>query len=251
MFRGSKKHVLDWTSRPTFPIEFMQLLRPLNLRLDADAYWMPRGYAFPHEARLDTFGPRVFPNHPAWPQLAAWWLPPGMRGNTPNWDIALRGEIEGQAGLVLVEAKANEEELSAEDSKSGSAGRSAQSVKNDEHIRNAIEQAKTALQKTMPGISISCATHYQLSNRVAFAWKLATLGIPTVVLYLGFTGDEGIADAGRPFVDEADWLCVFNDKCRKVWSGTMTSPILTDKAPFWLIARSRQAIESSPPSKAL
>jgi len=250
MFRGSKKHVLDWTSRPTFLVEFMQLLRPLDLRLDVNSYWMPRGYAFPQEARLETFGPRVFPTHAAWPLLTSWWLPSGSRGNTPNWDIALRGEIEGQQGLVLVEAKANEEELSKED-KCGGSGGSALSLENSKHIRGAIEEARRALDGIVPEISISCDNHYQLSNRIAFASKLANLGIPTAVVYLGFTGDEGIANAGRPFIDDADWLRVFRDKCLKVCPAPMHSPIQTDKAPFWIVARSREVLESSPSPKAL
>jgi len=228
----------------------MQLLRPLDLRLDADSYWMPRGYTFPQEARLETFGPRVFPAHAAWPLLATWWLPQPKRGNTPNWDIALRGEIEGQQGLVLVEAKANEEELSKVD-KGGESGGSARSLENNAHIRGAIEEARMALNSIIPGISISCDNHYQLSNRIAFAWKLASLGIPTAVVYLGFTGDEGIAEAGRPFIDHADWLRVFRDKCLKVCPAPMHSPIQTDKAPFWIVARSREVLESSPSPRAL
>ena len=44
---------------------------------------------------------------------------------------------------------------------------------------------------------------------LAFTWKLTSLGIPTVVVYLGFLGDSGIANAGEPFSDEAH--CVFAD----------------------------------------
>jgi hypothetical protein len=36
--------------------------------------------------------------------------------------------------------------------------------------------------------------HYRFANRLAFAWKTASEGMPTILLYLGFTGDDGISD---------------------------------------------------------
>ena len=40
---------------------------------------------------------------------------------------------------------------------------------------------------------------------MASAWKLARCGLPTALLYLGFTGDEGIRAAGEPFSDNDHW----------------------------------------------
>jgi len=55
-----------------------------------------------------------------------------------------------------------------------------------------------------PDVRLDRDSHHQLANRLAFTWKLATLGIPVVLLY--FTGrDEGIADAGEPILDDAYW----------------------------------------------
>lgn len=48
------------------------------------------GYAYPEEARLDRFGPKVPPSA-AWATLFAWWLK--HPGNTPNWDIALSCDV--------------------------------------------------------------------------------------------------------------------------------------------------------------
>lgn len=154
-------------------------------------------------------------------------------------------------GLVLIEAKANEEELTRPDPKRSSAKGTTRSVQNDERIRAAIEEARQALETRVPGISISCDNHYQLSNRIAFAWKLASLGLPVALVYLGFTGDDGIAAAGRPFADQEDWLRVFNEKCLKVWPEPMISPIQTANAPFWIVTRSRPVLEASPPPAAL
>ena len=49
-------------------------------------------------------------------QLKTWWLavPGGGKwARTPNWDIAATCKIRGEPGLLLVEAKAHEKELSA------------------------------------------------------------------------------------------------------------------------------------------
>jgi hypothetical protein len=67
----------------------MELMRPLEVRVDAHSYWMPRGYAFPDEARLETFGPRVFPNHAAWEALTSWWLKHPKGAITPKWVFCL------------------------------------------------------------------------------------------------------------------------------------------------------------------
>ena len=111
-FRGSRKHVLDWTSRPEFLVELLQLVAPVEVRILATSLWMPRGYDSIEEARLETFGRRALPNESAWTALRTWWLAHEEGANTPNWDIALSCEIEGRSGLVLVEAKAHVPELS-------------------------------------------------------------------------------------------------------------------------------------------
>jgi len=79
---------------------------------------MPRGYSNPREARLESFGPRLLPESPAWLALRDWRLVHKAGANTPNWDIAAGCEIEGRAGIVLVEAKANWPELGVGGSRS-------------------------------------------------------------------------------------------------------------------------------------
>ncbi|MCZ2112928.1 MAG: hypothetical protein LC131_03705, partial [Anaerolineae bacterium] len=45
--------------------------------------------------------------------------------------------------------------------------------------------------------------HYQLSNRIAWAWKMAACGVHVVLMYLGFTGNTYFAaDFLR---DDAHW----------------------------------------------
>ena len=104
--------MLDWTDTPDFSVELLQLVAPVDCRLSARSRWMPRGYRSPDEARLETFGPAVWPETEAWSVLRKWWLAHERGANTPNWDIAASCEIDGSPGLILVEAKANVPELS-------------------------------------------------------------------------------------------------------------------------------------------
>jgi hypothetical protein len=208
---------------------------------------MPRGYADPEEARLERFGPLVMPDRPIWGHLEDWWLAHKRGANTPNWDIALACEIEGRAGLVLVEAKANWPEL-------GTAGKrpanpaSPRSVENHERIGAAIDEACLGWRLIDPRVGISRDSHYQLANRLAFTWKLGTFGVPTVLVYLGFTGDEGIRDAGEPFPDAADWRQAFSEYTHDVVSlDLFEARHDLGEAPVWLALRTREALESSRP----
>ena len=147
-------------------------------------------HASPAEARLETFGPRALPEYAIWEGLQSWWLAHRVGANTPNWDLAATATIEGRKGLILAEAKANVPEL-GEAGKSLGDKASERSSENHARIGQAIAEAQTALSSVLEGVNISRGSHYQLANRVAFMWKLASLGIPTVLVYLGFTGDEG------------------------------------------------------------
>jgi hypothetical protein len=244
MDRGSRKHVLDWTSRPEFCVDLLQLISPVEARITARSRWMPRGYDARQEARLETFGPLVMPDFD-WAGFRKWWLVHERGANTPNWDIALSCEIEERPGLILVEAKANIPELSAQ-GKLSQPDASAASLANRERISAAITEACTALQKISAGTSISDRSHYQLSNRVAFAWKLASAGIPTVLVYLGFLADAGIADAGAPFVDDAHWKAAFADYAYAVVPQDLfETRIACGAAPAWFLVRSRPVLEQS------
>ena len=143
-------------------------------------------------------------------QLRTWWLVAG--GNTPNWDIASTCNIRGQPGLLLVEAKAHEKELKEQD-KSGSSN-----PENREQIGRAIAEANREFQSvTGKQWCLSLDHHYQLSNRFAWSWKLASLGIPVVLLYLGFLNAQDMAnDDGQLFRSEAEWTRVLKDHSRCV-----------------------------------
>ena len=57
----------------------------------------------------------------------------------------------------------------------------------------------------LPGWHLSRDTHYQLTNRFAWAWTIAMLGVPVVLIYLGFLQANDMRDEGAPFVSAADW----------------------------------------------
>lgn len=128
-----------------------------------------------------------------------WWVPDKYKN--PTWDLLATCAIKGRRGLLLVEAKAHEGELHFE-GKELEENASEQSLKNHERIRQCIEQANEALNVKCEGFDISIDKCYQLSNRVASAWKLAECGLPVVLLYLGFVDDRHFSDH---FVDHKHW----------------------------------------------
>jgi hypothetical protein len=237
MPRGSREHVLEWTSRPTFVTELLALALPVDCRVTAHSIWRPTGSESPQEARLETFGPEALGADYDWTRMKRWWKPGG--GNTPNWDIALSCHIEGEKGLILVEAKANVPEL-GESGKLAGKDPSELSRQNHDRIGEAIDEARGALALVVPGIGISRDKHYQLSNRIAFAWKLASMGIPTVLIYLGFIGDAAIANAGEPFGSEAHWDGTFRDHFEAVCPAkVLERRVIVGRSSFWILSRCR------------
>ena len=147
-------------------------------------------------------------------QLQAWWLAVPRGANAPNWDIASTCKIRGEPGLLLVEAKAHSNELDP-DGKSLGLDASRNSIKNHEQIDLAIAEAAAQFQLvTGKPWDISRDHHYQLSNRFAWSWKLASLGRPVVLLYLGFLNSHDMVDRGPVFRSEAEWTRTLKDHCR-------------------------------------
>ena len=165
-------------------------------------------------------------------ELLTWWLVARRGANTPNWDIVSSCTIKGKPGLLLVEAKAHAEELSE-------AGKSLPKTqngwKNHDQIGLAIAEATAGLQvSTESPWNLSRDHHYQLSNRFAWAWKLATLKIPVVLLYLGFLNAQDMAGGGL-FRSDGDWENVVKDygkgivdnTCWGEWLDISGTPLLS------------------------
>ena len=158
---------------------------------------MPEGFDRTDEADLLT-AERLLPTEVRL-ALRQWWLAVSS-GNTrtPKWDIASTCQVDGQSGLLLVEAKAHTLELDRAGKKPGNA-------QNDEHIRAAIAEANEELGGQDQDWHLTADNHYQLCNRFAWAWKVASLGVPVVLVYLGFLTANEMSDRGRPFADALDW----------------------------------------------
>ena len=182
-----------------------------DVTVSPTVHWMPYGKpilttagqwdtAPADEARLDCDD--GFISSELQRQLRDWWLARNGRANTPNWDLASTCHIDGKKGLLLVEAKAHAAELSP-DGKPPPEPNSANSKANHRRIGEAIQQANAGLRRATGGSwNLSRDHHYQLSNRFAWTWKLAMLGVPTVLVYLGFLKAEEMSGWFRT---KGDW----------------------------------------------
>ena len=209
--RGARKHILCLVESSDFTTRLSQILKPTGAIIQPNDEWMPKGFSKPDEARMEKFGSEAFPDEvfpkKDWQALHSWWLIHKRWANTPNWDLASTCTINGRKGLVLVEAKAHTNELKTE-GKILPCGASIRSRENHDRIWEAICEASQALAKEIPGVNILRDTHYQLANRVAFSWKIASMGIPVVLVYLGFIGDKDMANVGEPLRNDKHWQCV-------------------------------------------
>ena len=173
-----------------------------EVEVSADDRWQPQGTHKVREAELDKLrkGDVDLLTDEIRGQLQEWWLIEGRgRSRTPSWDIASTCTVSGRKGLLLVEAKAHSDELSEGD-------RCAAGPTNRKRIVSALGEANAGLQEATGGPWRLSAEHrYQLANRFAWSWKLATLGVPVVLVYLGFLNAVEMTDKGTPFVSHGDW----------------------------------------------
>lgn len=193
--KGSKPrcHLLTHGDRNVIAEDMTKLIEPFGIISGTDQ-WMPQGFDDAEEAQLHN-APSLLPKNDIRNLLASWWLAkPKSSVATPNWDIASTCSIDGNKGLLLVEAKAHHRELKADDR--------CLSNMNKECIEDAISEANSALNAISTGWDLSPDSHYQLCNRFALAWKLATLGIPIILVYLGFLNAN---EMGDPFATHDDW----------------------------------------------
>lgn len=145
-----------------------------------------------------------------------------------------------------MEAKAHCSELSPQ-GKRLKPDSSDRSKENHRRIGQAIDEACAGWQLIDKGVHISMDEYYQLANRLAFTWKLAALGVPVILVYLGFTGDTGIRGVGKPFSDETHWKEAF----KKYVSSRVPMELFDRRlnittVPVWLLCRSLPVIEVSP-----
>jgi hypothetical protein len=154
---------------------------------------MPEGFSKPAEAKLleKTIG--FLKDDSQREGIAKWWLAVRENANSPNWDLVSTCTIGKKPGLLLVEAKAHEGELNPLDKCVS------RNPKNLQTIDFAINEASAAMGK---GWGLRADSHYQMSNRFAWAWKIASLGTPVILVYLGFLNAH---EMSKPFLSHGSW----------------------------------------------
>jgi hypothetical protein len=184
--------------------------------------------------------------------LQEWWIVHRRGSKFPTWDlVASATSPYGKPALILVEAKAHAAELKPDGKGKAVRDTEEQQQRTDENharIAAAIREASQALASNLRGVTLTADANYQFANRVAFSWKLASLGIPVVLIYLGFIGDDQIATKGTLMADE-DWRRAFVDHTALHFPGAhLEKPIATEGgAPFWVVLRTLRVKRSSPP----
>ena len=231
---GSRLRCLMLTTLPRRSVAaaLQSLVDPLGEVNPDRHHWTPMGLLNSEEAKLGECPNFLTPELRE--QLTSWWLVNRRGANTPNWDIVSTCAIEGREGLLLIEAKAHDTEARRE-------GKSKGDAENDARIGTAIAEANSALLGTSSGWAISRETHYQLSNRFAWAWKVASLGVPVILVYLGFLNADEMAHRGQPFTSDRKWRTVMlNHSANLVPESAWEARLQTVQAPMWALLRTME-----------
>jgi len=232
-FFGSKLRFLMLTASPKEQVTktLNDLVSPwASIDLSHD-HWMPNGFLDSTEAKLGECEQFLTADNRG--KLTQWWLAKvTKRTNTPNWDLVSTCTAKGQPGLILIEGKAHTGELDEDGKKPGNRD-------NHEQIGRAIEEATQGLNKTTPGWNLCRDSHYQLCNRFAWAWKVATLGVPTILIYLGFLNATEMEHRGEPLTSPEGWSKVIRDhSANTVPPAAWENRLQTSGAPMWALIRS-------------
>jgi len=208
--KGSSGRLTQLVEDEGFPKPLNQLLSKYSIEIRSRDKWQP-SVRCRKEATIRQMGP-FLPARVGVADLLDWWLVVQRGANTPNWDLISTCSFNGKEGLLLVEAKAHASECSH-------AGKSRPSspngTRNHERISQRTCEANAAWNALDIGEFRLCVDKcYQLSNRMTWLWHLAKLGIPTVLLYLGFIGEEHFP--GDFFRSANHWSQVMNDYAGEV-----------------------------------
>ena len=155
--------------------------------------WMPRGFLEPKESTLEENDKLLPPGMCR--ESTNWWLEEPGGARKPTWDIATTAMIGERKGIILVEAKAHTAELSDSPKTPGN-------EENEDSIRAAMRQASAGLSGRLDGWNLTADSHYQLCNRFAWSWKIASLGVPVILVYLGFLN---AMEMRQPFRSAIEW----------------------------------------------
>ena len=79
-----------------------------------------------------------------------------------------------------------------------------------------MHQANAELGGKQTGWNLTADSHYQLCNRFAWSWKIASLGVPVILVYLGFLNAMEMTDRGKPFHSATEWLDVIKSHAERI-----------------------------------
>jgi hypothetical protein len=199
-FYGSRMRCLLLTHQPDHVVakRLTDLVQPFAV-VDPDKdHWAPAGFTRPDELELGAA--EDFLTGPQRQLLVDWWLDVSRRARTPTWDVVSTCTVGDRRGLVLVEAKAHVAEMSPDGKP---VPKTENGLRNHARVAEAVSESSNGLNAVTSGFSLSIDSHYQLCNRFAWSWKLASMGIPVVLVYLGFLNTEDMAHRGREIFDSA------------------------------------------------
>lgn len=206
--RGSYRHMLDLVSSPNFEQLMNSLLVNTGASVSNPELRCPigRGNASEwSEIDLESYQERMpLPNDAILD--SGWWFPHKTNRNTrPTWDLLCPVSIQGEPGLLMVEGKAHVGEVKIYDAQTEPRD-TPRSIANNLSIRLRVSKAHHALNALRIGkFVLSTGSHYQLVNRLAYLSKLSSLGVRTILLYLGWINSPDWQGAD-PFTTEQHWL---------------------------------------------
>lgn len=238
-FKGSAKHILELIDSPKFITTVNKILSPFDAVLKDNKTVQPKGlmdyseYTLQHYINKHKLA-NTFPNLVNF-NLNTWWNPQG--GKAPTWDMISLCKLNGKDALLLVEAKAHISEFDTYGKKEKDNPTDG-SIANRINIEKRIKEACDYLNNTNKGFNVSINKHYQLSNRIAFSWKLNQLNIPVVLLYLGFTGDTYFTDY---FTDNNHWEIEF----KKYLQGVLPYDFINSASSEFLFIQSSLHIQAN------
>jgi len=262
---GSRRRILELTSAPNAVVaEILSGLIKGYGTVGAGDVWSPNGKRAPAPVRLgETTGFLKNPEHKT--ALREWWVSDGPVLNRaltqrqtggreggkptrlPAFDLVstyspVNDEIHNSAiqqsrnsAILVISAAAHIGELNSDHAHQREKPALPQ-------IRKALAEASSgwnALLEKRAGdygyklshrVKLSTDAHYRLSCNFAVAWKLAQLGVPTILCYLGFLDALELAEDGRLiFGNRAMWVkCVFEKTSKpvpeEIWDATFEVP---------------------------
>lgn len=244
--KGSYRHMLDLASAPNFREIINGFLEKSDAQLAEPDCCNPRGRLSKKDWTETSLEDYVKQNClPQYERLnRKWWIP--FKGNRPTWDLLCHIKIEKKPGLLIVEAKAHHGEMIEKNSKSAVDEKNERSVANDLSIRLRLAEASIHLNRLEIGeFKLSADHDYQLSNRLAYLQKLASDGVPTVLMYLGWI--ESPDWVNDPFTNTSDWNDAVMKHFERVgpWEFAEKKHQLKMGAPFQMIVRSLNSSDLS------